>query len=182
MIDKRQFLDSCLHEIRVIKHLATKVPPGAHDWRPTPKQRSVRELLGYLSTAAIVPARAMATGQWDDAVAVEAAERAITPETFPAAMDRQATDLERLVMGLSDRDLATRQATLPWGAKDRLGSALVVTALKTLVAYRMQLFLYAKQAGNASIGPANCWIGVDAPPPAAASATMPPIPNGAGPR
>jgi hypothetical protein len=32
--------------------------------------------------------------------------------------------------------------------------------LKTLVAYRMQLFLYAKQAGNADIGPADCWAGV----------------------
>jgi hypothetical protein len=27
----------------------------------------------------------------------------------------------------------------------------------------MQLFLYAKESGNADIGPANCWVGVDGP-------------------
>ena len=32
-----------------------------------------------------------------------------------------------------------------------------------LVAYRMQLFLQAKAAGNASIGTANCWGGMDRP-------------------
>jgi hypothetical protein len=163
MIDKRQFLDSCLDEIRVIKHLATKVTPGTHDWRPTSKQRSTRELLGYLATAAIVPARAMVTGVWDDSEAVEKAEAAVTPENFAAAMTKQASALEALVTGLSERDLAEKDATLPWGTKEKLGAALVVTALKTLVAYRMQLFLYAKQSGNAAIGPADCWVGFSAP-------------------
>jgi hypothetical protein len=36
-------------------------------------------------------------------------------------------------------------------------------SLKTLVAYRMQLFLYLKSCGVSEIGPANCWAGVDAP-------------------
>jgi len=73
MITRDQLLASMKHETRVIKHLATKVPAGQFDWRPTPKQRSTIELM------------------------------------------------------------------------------------------RMQLFLYAKESGATDIGPANCWVGVDAP-------------------
>src|SRR5437764_12192693 len=105
MIDKRQFLDSCLHEIRVVVHLATKGLPGTHDWRPTSKQRSTLELLQYLTTAAIVPARAMVTGSWDGAEATEEAAGAVTPATFAAAMTRQAQELERLLEDVSERDL-----------------------------------------------------------------------------
>ncbi len=61
-----------------------------------------------------------------------------------------------------------RDASCPWGTPVKLGEALVRTVLYTYVAYRMQLFLYAKESGNADIGPANCWVGVDAPRPASA--------------
>ena len=68
-----------------------------------------------------------------------------------------------LLTPLSPTDFLEREAELPWGQKVRLGRALVETALKTLVAYRMQLFLYAKGMGNHALGPSNCWVGVDRP-------------------
>ena len=161
MITKRQFLDSCLHEIAVVKHLAGKIPPGAMGWRPTPKQRSTLELLQYLTTCAIVPGQALVTGSWDHAVAMEEASANIVPEIFPQAMDVQARALSDLVERVSDRDLLEQDAAMPWGAPCKLGEGLVNTVLKTLVAYRMQLFLYAKEAGAHHLGPANCWVGVD---------------------
>lgn len=163
MMDKAQFLDSCAHEIRVIRHLATKVPPGALDWKPTPAQRSTLDLLRYLTTAAIVPTRAMISGNWDGANETEKAAESLAPEGFDAAMATQEALIREAVAPLSERDLAERDATLPWGAPSKLGAALVDTALKPLVAYRMQLFLYAKAAGNAAIGPADCWAGVSRP-------------------
>jgi len=164
MLTPQAFLDSCAHETRVLCHLATKVSPDAYDWRPTPNQRSTAELLGYLTTCAIVPARAMVSGAWDDFETVGRAERAVTPSSFPWAMAQQMQALTTLVRAIPERDFLDRDATLPWGAKEKLGVALVDTALKALVAYRMQLFLYAKASGNAALGPANCWVGVDGPP------------------
>ena len=163
MLTKAEFLDSCTQEIRVIKHLATKVPRGGLSYRPTPAQRTTTQLLQYLSTAAIVPARAMVTGAWDDFEAVEKAEAALDVEDFAAAMDAQERDLRALIGPIPDADFASKDATLPWGVSQKLGAALVNTVLKSLVAYRMQLFLYAKAAGNHDLGPANCWVGVDAP-------------------
>ncbi len=164
MFDKQQFLESCAHETRVIRHLATKVPPGGLEWRPTPKQRSTLELLRYLTTCAIVPAKALVAGNWDDAEALEAASAAVTAETFASAMDAQMAALSDLLAGLTEKDLAEREAAMPWGTPCKLGEGLVNTVLKTLTAYRMQLFLHAKAAGNADLGPANCWVGVDGRP------------------
>jgi hypothetical protein len=161
VITKAQFLDSCLHEIAIVKHLAGKVPATRLDWRPTPKQRSVLELLRYLTTCAIVPARAMVTGSWEGAEETERAADVLGAEHFSAAMDIQAAALGSLLDGVTDEDLLSQDAAMPWGAPCKLGESLVNTALKTLTAYRMQLFLYAKQAGAHELGPSNCWIGVD---------------------
>lgn len=163
MITPAQFLAAVDHETRVVKHLATKLLPGTLDWRPTPKQRSTLELLRYLTSAASVPCLAMIRGHWDDAEALEKEAEAVTLATFPAAMDRQRAIIADALAPLSERDCLERDAKLPWGTPVKLGEALVRTVLYTYVAYRMQLFLYAKQSGNADIGPANCWVGVDAP-------------------
>ena len=168
MITRDQLLASMKHETRVIKHLATKVPAGQLDWRPTPKQRSTVELMRYLTTCAIVPVTAMIGGNWDHAEPMEKAAESVTPETFAAAMDAQFAAVEAAVRAVPERDFLEKAAEMPWGAPTVLGISLVDCGVKPLVAYRMQLFLYAKESGAADLGPANCWVGVDAPKPPAA--------------
>ena len=163
MITRDQLLQSMKHEVSVIKHLATKVPAGKLDWRPTPKQRSTLELLQYLTTCGSIGVKAMIHGNWDHVADIEAAAAKVTPQNFAAAMDRQMADLEKDIRAIPEKDLLTRAATMPWGAPTVLGLSLVDCGIKPLVAYRMQLFLYAKESGNADIGPANCWVGVDGP-------------------
>jgi hypothetical protein len=163
MITRDQLLSSMRHETNVIKHLAAKVPPGKLDWRPTPKQRSTLELLRYLTHCGSIGVKAMIHGNWDHAEALENASKDVTPANFAAAMDRQMADLEKDITAIPEKDLLTKPATMPWGAPTVLGLSLVDCGLKPLVAYRMQLFLYAKESGNADLGPANCWVGVDGP-------------------
>ena len=163
MLTPKQFLAAVDHESRVVKHLATKVLPGTTDWRPTPGQRSMIELMRYLTSAASVPCRAMIEGNWDASEALEKEAESVTPATFAAAMDRQREVIAKAIEPLSDRDYLEKDATLPWGTPVKLGEALVRTVLYTYVAYRMQFFLYVKQSGNSDLGPANCWVGVDPP-------------------
>jgi hypothetical protein len=163
MITPKQFLSAVDHETRVLKHLATKVPAGTYDWRPTPAQRSTIELMRYLTSAASAPCRAMIEGSWDASEALEKESEAVTPETFAAALDRQRDVIAAALAPLTDRQYLEQDAALPWGTPVKLGEALVRTVLYTLVAYRMQLFLYAKQSGASDIGPAECWVGVSPP-------------------
>lgn len=163
MISTDQLLASMRHEVRTMQHLATKVPPGTYDWRPTPAQRSTLELMRYLTVCGTIGVTYAASGTWERAEQLEREAEGVTPESFHAAMDAQMALLEEVIRPLSEDDLLHRDAKMPWGAPTKLGLGLIDMGLKPLTAYRMQLFLYAKQSGNASLGPANCWIGRDPP-------------------
>ncbi len=161
---KQQLIDSIVHECTICKHLYGKLPAGSLDYRPTPGQRSTAELLQYLSIAAIGSARAFTEGNWGAWRSYDEAAAAMRPEDFPAAMDRQIEEISALIEGLSDEMLAHHEVALPTGKKLPLGAALIESSLKWIVAYRMQLFLYAKSAGADALSTRNCWAGVDAPP------------------
>jgi hypothetical protein len=166
MLKKQQILEAMQREIDVAVHLHGKIPAGAMDFRFTPKQRSTRELLRYLSYVGIGAAQSMAEGSWDPYEACEKRAESEAPAEFPVAMARQKKELSAFFAGISEADLETKRAELPWGTKTSLGEAILQLAYACLVAYRMQLFLHAKAAGNTSLATANCWGGMDMPAPA----------------
>jgi hypothetical protein len=163
MLTKPQLLASIAEEIRIVRHLARKLPAGTLDWRPTAGQRSTIDLLRYLSTAAIDLTTEVMSGGWDVSHVSGKAPKDLTAADFDAAMARQDAAIRGLLDPLSEREFAERPATLPTGEATRLGVALVNVVLKALVAYRMQLFLYAKHSGNPSLSTYDCWFGVDTP-------------------
>jgi len=161
VITKDQLVASMRHETEIIKHLAAKIPEDRLDWRPTPGQRSTLELLRYLSNAALLPAVNLVTNDWSHADAMSAEAATVTAETFAAAMDAQMESLEELLDAIDVAEALEKDCTLPWGAPCKQGQGFVDMVLKCLVAYRMQLFLYAKQSGLTELGSANCWVGID---------------------
>ena len=165
MIIKQQIIDSLRHENAVIKHLGGKVTPEMQDWRPTPGQRSILELLQYMTCMAEVPARFNVTGSWEHGEALELAAESVTIENFPARMDAQMQRLEEILADVDEEEARTKPSAMPWGQPSTVGAGFMDMVLKCLVAYRMQLFLYLKQAGHSELGPANCWVGVDVPAP-----------------
>lgn len=164
MITKEQLIKSILFETRIIKHLGTKLLPGTLNWRPTPGQRSMLELMRYLTCCASVPAHAAVKDHWDDADALEKASETVNHVNFADAMDAQARLLKHLIESVPHADLHHKETHMPWGAPCKVGEALVNMVLKPLVAYRMQFFLYLKESGRGDIGPAQCWVGVDPQP------------------
>lgn len=165
MLGKADLLDTLARETAITKHLLGKVPAGGLDYRPTPGQRSTLELLRYLSHCGIGGTLAMADGNWDGYKSWAARCAKLTAPEIPAALDRQSEALAEFFAGVTDEALATREATTPLGEKLPLGRALLELPVKWMTAYRMQLFLYLKAAGNDGIWTPNCWGGVDVPRP-----------------
>lgn len=163
MLDKHDIRDVLLKECDICMHLYGKLPKGALEYRPSAGQRSTLELLRYLSYCGIGGARAAFEGKWD--AFQEAAGRAaeMPAEEFPAAMERQKREIRDLFERITDAQFATQPASEPTGEKVKLARALLDMPLRWMTGYRMQLFLYAKAAGNAEIGTANCWAGMDWP-------------------
>jgi hypothetical protein len=165
MIDKNDLLAVLVDECDVCLHLHGKLPKGALDYRPSPGQRSTLELLRYLTHAGVSGTRAMIDGNWDAFAAAEKRTATMRADEFPAAMAAQKKELTKIFAGISDAQFDEQSAKLPTGETMKLGQALLNAPVRWMTAYRMQLFIYAKAAGNKDLWTADCWAGKDIPRP-----------------
>lgn len=167
MITRDELIDAMVHEINVARFIAGKIPADQWNWRPSPSQRSVLELAQYLSRAGVGSLTTHVNGNRNHVDAMVEKANRVTPQTFGAAMESQAAEIRRVLGGVSHERLANDRVTLPWGgAPMSLAAAILNSSLKYLTAYRMQLFLYAKQLSREELGTAQAWAGRD-PVPAA---------------
>ncbi len=163
MLSLESYTRAMIRECRICQHLFTKLPEGTFDYRPTPGQRSTLELLKYLAIIGIASARCFAENSWEFYKGYSERVAEMTPEDFPGLMDRQIEELRELLGNLSETDLG-RDATHVTGQTLPLGDALATVSYPWMSAYKLQLFLYAKQSGNSEIGTMNAWAGQDAEP------------------
>lgn len=157
MYTKESFIKSLENEVRIIKHLATKIPEGTLDYRPTPGQRSTIELLKYLSAAGSGMMKAVLHNDTKVLADFEEFRNSVTLENFGEKMDIQEKEMKEMFAQFKEEDYGKEV--------DFYGKALVsehmINILRTFSAYRMQLFLYIK-ANGVQLGTMNVWAGMDA--------------------
>jgi hypothetical protein len=163
MLDKNDVRDALLKECDISIHLFGKLPPGGLAYRPSAAQRDTLELLRYMSYVGTAGTRAMLEGKWDAFQELGARAASMPAEEFPAAMERQKRELVALFDALTPQQFDSREVASATGERVTLGRALLDGPMRWMCGYRMQLFLYAKAAGNTQISTANCWSGFDWP-------------------
>ena len=150
-----------IRELKIVRHLAKKVNATNAPYRPTEGQRSIAELLQYLSFCGSGAVAAMLDTGWDRYHEFKERAKDVTWQSMPAALDVEEARLQGLFQEISDEDFAKREAKTPLSEIMPLGQALLEVPLKWMVAYRMQLFLYLKQSGLQELSTYNCWGGID---------------------
>jgi hypothetical protein len=164
VMTKPELVSALQNEVRILLHLASKIDRANLEYRPTPKQRSIVELLKYLSMMGPALVQAAKAGAFDGA-AWTAAEQAAAAQSYEqtlAAIAAQPATYAALLADVSDDDL--RGEIDPFGAgKSSRGSFLVNQVLCGCAAYRTQLFLYLKACGREELNTWNLWVGVDEP-------------------
>lgn len=160
MYSREQFWKSIANEIRIIKHLATKVPEGKSDYRPSPPQRSTLELMQYLSTTGSITMKVMLTENKNSYEDYASFKESVTMENFSEKMNAQQADMKNMFDQLSDEDL---KKEFDYYGQRTKAEHLVDGIGKTFAAYRMQLFLYVKACG-AHVSTYDVWAGIDTPP------------------
>ena len=166
VLTKNELVGKLQHEVRTLLHLASKVDPSMLDYRPTPKQRSLLELLQYLTIFGSIHLRTIKAGAWSmDAWRAtwrpeEAAAKTRNLEQARDAIGEQSALFAEVLGSLSDTDLHAEMEM--FGSKASRGSWLVSLVLCHYVAYRMQLFLYLKACGREDLSTMNLWAGIDA--------------------
>lgn len=170
MISREHLLESLRKETSVIKHLYEKIPADAFDYRPTEKQRSVLELLRYLSVCGAASMHVITNGSdWKTWKPFTDRSANMEAKDFPAAMDLQMKEMTDMLNAIPEEDFMNKEVKHPTGDLMPLGAGLIRMPFSWLTAYRMQLFLYLKQVGVTEIGTSNAWHGRDRTPPAAAA-------------
>jgi hypothetical protein len=160
MYTKEQCLKSIETEVRIIKHLATKIPQGKEGYRPSDSQRSTLELLQYLSASGSSTMKVILTENTKAGTDYADFRSGITVENFAEKMDAQEADIKEMFAKLTDEDL--KKEFDYYGSRTK-AEHIIDGIIKTFVAYRMQLFLYVKASG-AYVSTYDVWMGVDTPP------------------
>ena len=163
VLTKSELIGSLQHEVHILLHLAGKIDRAKLDYRPTPKQRSILELLRYLTVMGPVMVEAAKGGAFDRAAwgaAVQAAEARDFDQTL-AAIAAQRDIYASGIGAMSDADF--RVEIEMFGRRTTRGAFLVNTVLCGYAAYRTQLFVYLKACGREELNTMNLWGGVDAP-------------------
>ncbi|MEQ1500309.1 MAG: hypothetical protein ABL917_02995 [Parcubacteria group bacterium] len=158
MYTKENFIKSLENEVRIIKHLGSKVTPSMLDYRPTPAQRNTLELMQYISGVGSGIMKAIQTGDPKSWMEYDEFRKSVTLENFGEKMDAELSDMKETFANFTDADFSKEV--------DFYGAALVaehmINILRNFSAYRMQLFLYIKSCGG-EINTFNLWGGMDAP-------------------
>lgn len=159
---KQFLLNSIVHEMKVIRRLATKIESNQADYRPKEGIRSITELLQYLSACGTNTIR-----YWyrtdpsiDFRTSIsEAVTKAkeITPQNFVAAMDAQIDLVTKLFENITEDDLLNKEVDYPWGEKAKLGEAIINTSIKWLTGYKVQLFLKLKLSSDQELKTPDLW-------------------------
>jgi hypothetical protein len=173
VLTKDELIASLQHEVRVLLHLASKVDPAKLEYRPTSKQRSLLELLQYLTIMAPIHIRGIKADppQMPGSQAFdldvwrhtwrteETAAKAMNLEEAKDAIGKQSGLLAELLGSCSDADLHAEIEM--FGGRASRGSWIVNLVLCHYAAYRMQLFLYLKACGREELSTMNLWAGMD---------------------
>jgi hypothetical protein len=163
VLTKEELIAALQNEARILVHLAGKVDKANVDYRPAPKQRSILELLRYMSMMGPTLVTLIKAGTFDMAVwaPADAAAKARNFEQAVAAIEKQSDEYSRLLSGWTDADF--RGEVDFFGAKASRGSHIVFLVVSGHAAYRTQLFLYLKACGREELTTMNLWGGADAP-------------------
>jgi len=166
MILTKEELLSCLRtEVRLVLHLASKVDSTKLDYRPTPKQRNLLEVLRYFVLVGPIHLRGIladsfSMDSWRDAWrAGESSVKSMDLEQTKEAIGKLPAQFAELLMPCPEEYL--RAQFEMFGAKTSRGALIVSLVLCHYSAYRMQLFLYLKSSGREELNTLNLWAGRD---------------------
>jgi hypothetical protein len=162
VLSKSELIAALQNEVRIVLHLASKIDRSKLDYRPTPKQRSILELLRYLSMMGPTIVRYILAEPPEMEIWTKAdeASKARDFDQAVAAIEAQR-DLYATLLGDLPESALRAEVTDFEGNKTSRGAFIVNLVLCGSAAYRMQLFLYLKASGREDLDSSNLWSGVD---------------------
>lgn len=163
MYSKEQLIWAITHEVNIIKHLATKIAEEHHDHKFTEPQRTVKDLLVYLSTSPWKQVELIFNGDPSIFSTIPAFAETFQVNDFDTVITKNSQDAIAMIQQASDESLQEVVTLFGGFATGTRAQLLVQMVYGGLIAYKMQLFLQLKHAGLSDINTSNLWMGIDRP-------------------
>lgn len=164
MFTIQDLIASFTDETRIIKHLATKLPNGtaAYDYKPNAYQRSMKEFMYYIATMGHLMTKIISEGSYTPELAKATREQVLTHdlEMFATMMDEQLAVVVAYLESVTEDKMAEEINPFGMGSVTRK-SMIFGMHHKNFTAYRMQFFLYLKDAWAHELKTSNLWMGMD---------------------
>ncbi len=165
VLTKDELISALRGEVRLLLHLISKVDATKLDYRPTPKQRSMLELLQYLTIMGPIHFHGAMADSWSMAAwgqawtTGQASAKRMNLDEVKVEIGKHSAMFAELLSSCSDADL--RAEIEMFGRKASRGSMIVSLVLSHYAAYRMQVFQYLKSSGQEDLNTLNLWVGMD---------------------
>ena len=165
MLTKQNFIDSICFNFPLSATSEAKLVRKIFEFRPTPKQRSMHELMTYLSYifgAAMdnVKGDGMTSDNWKSASEIwKQSLPPVTMENFSDLIKKEEAHIKKVVGEMSETEL-NEEVTL-YGKSQSRALHLLNGPFKWAPAYKLQLFMYLKMTGQEHLGTGNLWAGMD---------------------
>lgn len=145
MLLLEDLIQSIRDEERIILHLFEKIPEEEGlQYQPTQYQRTTYELLQYIAHMPRTMIRAIANGDFSHAKETSGIVESMDTRDFPLLF---SASVQEVIDTLQERgEEGLKKEKMLMGMKRRAVTLVLDMLIKNFTAYRMQLFLYAKQA------------------------------------
>lgn len=148
---RNEFLTEYNTELKPLLHLIRQAGSTDLKWRPRPDMMSTGQVIHHLSEGLAMALQCLNTGEWplsgeamlpplDKIPAIASVDVAL------AALQRDRSETEKVLAGLSEADFGSKQVSVPWG-ESGLFWRLAFSFLEHLKMHKMQLFLYLRLQG-----------------------------------
>lgn len=163
MYSKQDFIQSVKKDFAIIRHLAEKIPADKYDFKPTDVQRSMGELLHYMSYVFLLMIEVIDKNNTDLYREKMPGYPLVTKENVIEFFKQEEEAIEKYVEKFTDEELQEKISMFN-GPLLPKGVLLVEDVLQSIASYKMQLFLYMKMSGMYELKTSNLWRGFDMPP------------------
>lgn len=162
MYTLQDLIASFEQETAIIKHLATKLPESGLDYKPNEHQRSMRELMYYLTMMGLTMTIVIRDGVYDPEQMKWLREEVSAKDlsAFATLMDEQLVVVKDYLNTVTQDQLD--EEINPFGQWATSRKSMIFGMYhKNYTAYRMQFFCYLKDAGAHQLNTGNLWMGRD---------------------
>jgi len=163
MYSKQDILDSLKRENHLILHLHSKIEEKDLDYRPNETQRSLNELLAYMTRMARTLVQFVGDKKYQADISKKLTQEAEAKDMikdFATAMEEQYSFVENYILNSNDEILNETMDLFGMGKEQSAKSLVLEIAFKNYPAYRMQLFQYLKNGlGKSELVTSNLWMG-----------------------